>query len=147
VTRVVWNGIPAEYSDDEIRWMQHLDRRMVDLIHDAKAHLEAELLEPERPDYPLEWYWRAKLPERKGQRCRIVTEGGALNTVLVEFEEDGYRVTTSRYAVRPYSRADRGGAGPYSRADRSAGVSPAPAKPARRPRRGQVPEGQLELGA
>jgi len=44
------------------------------------------------------WYWRKKLPERKNQRCRILARG-KMNSVLVEFE-DGYRVITSRYAVR-----------------------------------------------
>lgn len=45
------------------------------------------------------WYWRVKLGDRKGHPCRVVTRG-ALNSALVEFE-DGYRVLTSRYAVRP----------------------------------------------
>ena len=49
-------------------------------------------------DYPYVWYWCTKLPERHGQRCRIVARG-RLNNVMVEFE-DGYRVITSRYAVR-----------------------------------------------
>jgi len=54
------------------------------------------------PDpYPLRWHWRARLPERKGQPCRVVARG-VLNSVLVEFA-DGFRVVTSRYAVR---RAD-----------------------------------------
>jgi len=49
-------------------------------------------------DYPLVWFWKAKLPERRGQRCRVIAQG-RLNSVLVEFE-DGFRVVTSRYAVR-----------------------------------------------
>jgi hypothetical protein len=44
------------------------------------------------------WWWRSRLGERKGQRCRVLARG-ALNSVLVEFP-DGYRVVTSRYAVR-----------------------------------------------
>lgn len=44
------------------------------------------------------WYWRKVLPERKGQRCRVLARG-ALNSCLVEFE-DGFRVITVRYAVR-----------------------------------------------
>jgi phage gp16-like protein len=44
------------------------------------------------------WYWRAKLPERHGQPCRIVATG-RLNSALVEFA-DGFRVVTSRRAVR-----------------------------------------------
>ena len=44
------------------------------------------------------WYWRTRLPDRKGKPCRVLTRGRK-NTILVEFE-DGLRVTTSRYAVR-----------------------------------------------
>jgi hypothetical protein len=44
------------------------------------------------------WYWKVKLPERKGQRCRVVARG-RMNSVMVEFK-DGYRVVTSRHAVR-----------------------------------------------
>lgn len=44
------------------------------------------------------WWWRSRLPERKGQRCRVLVRG-AKNSVLVEFE-DGETVVTSRYAVR-----------------------------------------------
>jgi len=44
------------------------------------------------------WFWRARLPERKGEPCRVLARGKR-NTVLVQFE-DGVLVTTSRYAVR-----------------------------------------------
>lgn len=44
------------------------------------------------------WHWKAKLPERKGQPCRVVMRG-ALNSICVEFP-DGFRVITSRYAIR-----------------------------------------------
>jgi hypothetical protein len=44
------------------------------------------------------WFWRSRLSERKGQRCRVVARG-AMNSVLVEFD-DGYRTVTSRWAVR-----------------------------------------------
>lgn len=46
------------------------------------------------------WYWRDRptYSNRKGQRCRVLVRGGK-NSVLVEFE-DGFRVVTSRYAVR-----------------------------------------------
>lgn len=57
------------------------------------------MIEP-RPEYGFEWYWKAKLPERKGEACRILIRGG-MNSVLVEFERDGYRVVTASYAVRP----------------------------------------------
>lgn len=45
------------------------------------------------------WYWRVRLPHRKGQRCRVLVRAKRMNSVLVEFE-DGGRVVTSRYAVR-----------------------------------------------
>lgn len=44
------------------------------------------------------WYWKEKMPGRKGQRCRVWARG-AKNTIGVEFE-DGTKCTTSRYAVR-----------------------------------------------
>jgi len=44
------------------------------------------------------WFWRSRLPERKGQECRVLVRG-RMNSILVEFA-DGYRVVTSRYAVR-----------------------------------------------
>lgn len=49
--------------------------------------------------YDHVWWWRAKLGERKGQRCRVLVRG-RMNSVLVEFESDGHRVVTSRHAVR-----------------------------------------------
>ena len=48
--------------------------------------------------FPYVWYWRRWFPERKGQRCRVVARG-AMGGILVEFE-DGFRVMTSRWAVR-----------------------------------------------
>jgi hypothetical protein len=47
------------------------------------------------------WYWKPspmRPIDRKGQRCRIVARGER-NSILVEFE-DGFRVCTSRHAVR-----------------------------------------------
>lgn len=44
------------------------------------------------------WWWRSKLPERKGERCRVLVHG-RMNSVLVQFA-DGKRVVTSRHAVR-----------------------------------------------
>lgn len=49
--------------------------------------------------FPYVWFYRAYLPERKGQRCRVLLRAKRLGTILVEFE-DGYLVTTHRYAVR-----------------------------------------------
>ena len=46
------------------------------------------------------YYWRVKtrLPERKGQLCRVLVRG-KMNNCLVEFM-DGYKVITSRNYVR-----------------------------------------------
>jgi hypothetical protein len=44
------------------------------------------------------WRVRTRLPERFGQRCRVLVVGRK-NSVLVQFA-DGYRVITSRYYVR-----------------------------------------------
>lgn len=56
-----------------------------------------------RIEFDHVWYWRARHPERKGQRCAVFARG-ALNSVGVVFP-DGFRTVTSRYAVR---RADGG---------------------------------------
>ena len=47
------------------------------------------------------WYYRVVLPERKGQRCRVLARGNGRGprNILVEFE-DGFRVVTTRFAVR-----------------------------------------------
>lgn len=55
-------------------------------------------------DFPMVWFWRATFMrpvDRKGQRCRVLARG-KMNTILVEFE-DGFRVTTARFAVRKAS--------------------------------------------
>ena len=44
------------------------------------------------------WRVRTKLPERFGQRCRVLARG-KMNSCLVEFE-DGTLVVTSRNFVR-----------------------------------------------
>jgi hypothetical protein len=53
---------------------------------------------PNGPEFDHVWYWRSRLPERKGQACRV-TARGKLNSIRVEFA-DGLVVITSRYAVR-----------------------------------------------
>lgn len=65
------------------------------------VHVNQTSLLPADPpsDYPLMWRVRTRLKERFGQRCRIVVRG-ALNSALVEFESDKYRVVTSRNYVR-----------------------------------------------
>jgi hypothetical protein len=44
------------------------------------------------------WHWSKYLPERKDQLCRVLSTG-RMNSALIEFA-DGYRVLSSRYAVR-----------------------------------------------
>ncbi len=55
--------------------------------------------------YTSVWWWRSRLGDRKGQRCRVIARG-RLNSIVVEFE-DGFRVVTSRYAVREPRDAPR----------------------------------------
>lgn len=49
-------------------------------------------------EFPYRWHWRARLPDRKGQVCRVVCRG-AQNSALVEFA-DGFRAVVSRNALR-----------------------------------------------
>lgn len=44
------------------------------------------------------WRWRTNLPERFGQRLRVLARG-RMNSALVEFE-DGERHVVSRFAFR-----------------------------------------------
>jgi len=53
----------------------------------------------DHPTYDYYWNYVQKLPARKGTFCRIVNYG-RMNSILVEFEADRFRVVTSRYAVR-----------------------------------------------
>ena len=48
------------------------------------------------------WFWRSRLPDRKGEPCEVVARG-AMNSIKVRFA-DGYTVITSRYAVRKVTR-------------------------------------------
>lgn len=71
-------------------------------------------------EYPYAWAWGQKPDwtvgedgklspprmfdrDRKGDRCRVVCRG-KMNSALIEFEADGYRVVTSRNGLR---RTDR----------------------------------------
>ena len=45
------------------------------------------------------WHWRARLPERHGQLFRVLARG-KLNACCIEFLSDGWRVITSRNALR-----------------------------------------------
>jgi hypothetical protein len=49
-------------------------------------------------EYPYIWFWKRRLPERKGQPCKVLVRG-RMNSILVEFP-DGFKVVTSRHAVR-----------------------------------------------
>ena len=60
-----------------------------------------------RGAFPLVWFWKPKpypgrTVDRKGQRCRVFARA-AMGSVGVEFE-DGFRVVTSRHAVREVGR-------------------------------------------
>lgn len=45
------------------------------------------------------WVWKKRLPERKGQKCRVLIRTKVGYNCLVEFE-DGFQVITSQWAVR-----------------------------------------------
>jgi hypothetical protein len=66
--------------------------------------MSKESRQDEKNDYPYVWFWKSRLPERKGQPCRVVARG-RMNSILVEFP-DGEKVVTSRNAVR--KKASRG---------------------------------------
>lgn len=51
------------------------------------------------PIFPLIWRVHARLPERKGQRCRVLIRSRRMNSILVEFA-DGHKVVTSGWYVR-----------------------------------------------
>jgi hypothetical protein len=44
------------------------------------------------------WFWKVRLPERREQLFKVLVRG-KLNSCLIEFE-DGWRVVTSRNALR-----------------------------------------------
>ena len=53
------------------------------------------------------WFWRARLPDRKGQPCRVLARGNGRGprNILVEFG-DGFRVVSTRFAVRRIERTE-----------------------------------------
>lgn len=57
------------------------------------------MVEAAPPALEFVWRVRTRLPERHGQRCRVLVRSRRMNSALVEFE-DGYRVITSRNYVR-----------------------------------------------
>lgn len=46
------------------------------------------------------WHWRKRLPERHGHLFQVVCRGRAMNSCLIQFEDDGWLVVTSRNALR-----------------------------------------------
>lgn len=75
--------------------------RLLDLVEGLEIHPYAA----EPPPSTHRWVWRKWLPERHGQACRILATG-RMNAALVEFH-DGFRVITSRYAVRRIGEEER----------------------------------------
>jgi hypothetical protein len=45
------------------------------------------------------WFWKARLPERRGQLFRVLVRG-KLNSCAIQFISDGKIVVTSRNALR-----------------------------------------------
>lgn len=52
------------------------------------------------------WHWRARLPERHGEVFRLIVRGASMNSCLIEFLSDGWRVVTSRNALRKVKPTD-----------------------------------------
>lgn len=50
-------------------------------------------------DFPYIWFWRVRLGDRKGTRCRVVCRATTMNSALIEFE-DGFRACVSRNALQ-----------------------------------------------
>lgn len=46
------------------------------------------------------WFWKKKLPERNGELCRVLVRENKMNSILVEFQSDKFKVVTSKWAVR-----------------------------------------------
>ena len=65
-----------------------------EVLADATAYYE----QVQAAEYPMVWRWHCRLPERFGQRCRVLCRG-RMNSCAVEFE-DGFTVITSRWAVK-----------------------------------------------
>ena len=50
------------------------------------------------------WFWRSRLPERKGEPCEVVARG-AMNSIKVRFA-DGFTVITRGRGLRALLRFD-----------------------------------------
>ena len=68
------------------------------MTRQAPSGMQKENKDYDKTSYGYVWFWKSRLPDRNGQPCRIVARG-KMNSILVEFS-DGFRVITSRYAVR-----------------------------------------------
>lgn len=60
--------------------------------------------------YDRAWRWRKNLPDRHGQRLRVIARG-TMNSALIEFD-DGVRHVVSRFAFRKIPAAHLTGAKP-----------------------------------
>lgn len=85
-------------SQDFVEYHGALDLEMVSMVKqfiDGRGDPDDDAL------WTYVWRWRSRLPERKGERCRVLCRGKR-NSCLVEFRSDGYKVVTSRWAVRKW---------------------------------------------
>jgi hypothetical protein len=68
------------------------------------ARREAEHQRGDDGHYPYVWRWgkdaRPALGDRKGERCRVLIRSRKMNSVLIEFASDDFRVNTSRNAIK-----------------------------------------------
>ena len=53
-----------------------------------------------RTEFDRVWRIKTRLPERKGERCRLLVRGGKLDSALIQFERDGAKVVTGQHAFR-----------------------------------------------
>jgi hypothetical protein len=72
--------------------------RVIAMIRQVRSGMQKENNQQPKSTFNHVWFWKARLPERKGQPCKVIARG-KMKSILVEFE-DGFRVVTSRYAVR-----------------------------------------------
>ena len=73
---------------------QHLSPALL-IAYDCVSH---EIETRKKPSHPYYWRVKTRLPERKGQPCRVLVRA-KMNSCLVEFK-DGYKVVTSRNYIR-----------------------------------------------
>jgi hypothetical protein len=68
------------------------------MIRPARSGMSKENKADVKTEFTHTWFWKSRLPERKGQLSKVIARG-KMNSILVEFQ-DGMKVLTSRYAVR-----------------------------------------------